>query len=99
MEIAANILGLAGTLALLVPAGYGAYIVRKASRLSKNANLVEDSQIERRRADAVEEILNLQNKWNWKLAFCLFGGMSLGVLSYILLLWHELASLSESVSH
>jgi len=93
MEIAANLLGLIGTLALLVPALYAAYIVRTASRLSRNAGLVEDSQIELRRTQAVEQVLNLQNKWNWKLAFCLFGGMSLGALSYILLLWHEIASI------
>jgi hypothetical protein len=91
MEIAANILGLAGAILLIVPAYYGARIVYRASRLARNAGLIPDAEIENRRKSAVEEILALQNKWNGVLAACLFGGMGLGIVSYMLLLLKELA--------
>ncbi|MBI3676891.1 MAG: hypothetical protein HY243_09790 [Proteobacteria bacterium] len=90
MEVAANILGLLGALLLVFPAFYGARIVYRASRLARNANLIPDVEIETRRVQAVDEILALQNKWNKPLALCLFGGMGLGILSYIMLLLKEL---------
>jgi hypothetical protein len=96
LEIAANLIGLVGALALFVPAIYAAQIVRAASRLSRNAGLVDDAEIEGRRKTAIEEFLNRQNQWNWKLGLCLFGGMALSALSYVLLLWHELGPASSS---
>jgi len=89
METAANILGLLGAVLLVFPAYYGARIVYRASRLARNAGLVPDDEIEARRANAVDEILSLQIKWKLGLAICLFGGMGLGILSYILLLLKE----------
>lgn len=90
-EVVANLLGLMGALMLFVPAMYGAWVVRRASRLDRLAGIVDDPVIEQRRAAAVNEILSLQDKWNPWLALCLFGGLAMSVLSYGVLLYRELS--------
>lgn len=87
MDRDANLLGLIGLLMLFVPAVYGASILWKASRVSARAGLYDDGEIEEKRNEVVKEILDLQNQWNPWLAFFLFGGMALGVIAYVVLLW------------
>ena len=90
MEIAANIAGLAGTLLLIVPAAYGAWVIRRAAGVAANAGIYEDEALEAKRKEVIEDILSLQSRWNPLLAACLFAGMGLGVFSYILLILREM---------
>lgn len=90
IEFASDLLGLLGTLLLVVPGTFAARIVYRAARLDRLAGTVDDPAIEQRRALAVNEILSLQDKWNPWLAICLFGGMAAAMLSYVLLLWRDL---------
>lgn len=87
MDRWANLVGLIGSLMLFVPAAYGAFILRRASSVSARAGLYDDEVLEKKRDEVVKDILDLQNKWNPWLAFFLFGGMTLGVVSYVILLW------------
>jgi hypothetical protein len=90
MEVTANLIGLLSTVLLAVPAVYGAWVIYRASRVSGNAGLYDDEELESKRQSVIEEILNLQNQWNLGLAFCLFGGLALAAASYGAMLWHLL---------